>query len=158
MIKKIESTLVAIILLCLMFSGCAGNDPKDVKANVNGQQISANEIFEKTGNDAMAFYNSYAEKKVEVSGTVESIKEVYTTILSREVKVCEVALEEGWLVQIIIKDHPEIEKIQIGDSITIQSRMSICDSINGQIVMEDISITGTGSNSVYKDNSIIKKY
>lgn len=158
--KKLTSVVIVLAMFCFVLCGCSGlkgDDPKDAKATVNGKQLSANEIIEETKDDPMAFYNNYAEKKVEVTGTVKSVSEIYTTILSREVKVHIVVLEEGWGAKLLIADNPDLENIRVGDSVTITSRMELYDSANEYISLEDIAISGTGSNSKYSDKSTIVK-
>lgn len=162
MLKKILAILT-VLLMFATFCGCNSEKAqdkkaKDTKETVNGEELSFNDIMKKTDGDAMSFYSNYAERKVEITGTVEKIEKGSYTLMSRSVSVWKVYLKEGWLAYLLVSDDAKhIEQIKAGDTVTIKSAMSKYDSSVGYIEMEDISLSGTGSNTTYRDDSTIVK-
>jgi|GEM_PF-5147095 len=161
MAKKSISLLMVLGMICCFFVGCGDEEyapgPRDTKAKVAGEMISANEIIEKIGGDATEFYYNYAEREVEVTGTVESSDLITETIFSREVVVYMVTLEEGWTVMLVYPNEIA-STIEIGDTVTIQSRMDRYDPTTKNIRLENLSFSGTGSNTRYNEKSIIIKH
>ncbi len=158
--KKIISVLMVFSIIVMCLSGCGDSapsiGPKDTKANVNGEMISANEIIKEINDDATEFYYNYAEKPVEITGTVEYADLITTTLFSRSVVVYEITLAEGWKA-IFVYPNETAASIESGDNVTIVSKMDKYDPANEYIYLENIRFSGTGSNTQYNDKSTITK-
>ena len=155
--KKLASML---LVLCLMVGlcGCVGSDAKETKMTVvdnNGEsvQISASEILEIHQSNGVQFNSKYYLAHAYVTGKVQSINYSFTSVYSREVEVYTITLEEGWQVEVLKADHAEVENLNVGDTITIQSVIQTAAGV--YVTMRDIGVTGTGSNAKYKDHTII---
>ena len=116
-------------------------------------QISSNEIGEISNNNSIKFYNDYSTAHAKITGTIKSLDYYFTNIMWGDVEVYCITLEEGWEVEVLKKDHPEISNLNIGDKVTIES--IIQSYFGGNVTMRDVEISGTGSNVKYSDCSKI---